>query len=299
MLPYIIILLLILFYMILSTVGVRGAEEFGLVSIVVLMIIVAGFRGLTVGTDTLVYSNMYYRIAGCSNLIDAFSVSTITAPVYVAYAWVLGRLGFSHQALLLLNSVITNIGIAFFLKRTSKRPLLSILIYLLLGLYFQSLNGMRQYVAVAIALNAYLDIWFYGPRKLRAWLLIGLASGVHSTALILLPGIIAELYIRSKGRTKKSFIVILVASVLFSLALVPLSNLFIRFFPAYSMYNGIQNVAIFSGSSEGRIRYLYAVLLVICIFGVAALRDCGSGKQSTDVIRSLLPLCIISSCPIY
>lgn len=295
MLPYCLILVLLLFYMLINAVGLKGAEEFGLVSIIVLMIVVAGFRGLTVGTDTLVYSNMYYRIAGCSNLIDAFSVSTITAPVYVAYAWILGRIGFSHQALLLLNAAITNIGIAIFIKRTSDRPLLSILIYLLFGLYFQSLNGMRQYAAIGIALNAYLDIWISGPRKFRAWFLIGIASGIHSTALILLPGFVAVLYIRRKECKNRTFIVVLIASILFASVLVPLSNLFIRFFPTYSMYNGIQNVAIFSGSSEGRIRYLYAVLLVICFFGIFTLRYRGGDDWNADVIRSLLPLCIISS----
>lgn len=203
MLPYIVLIFILLFFLALGAAHVKGSEKVGIVVIVALMVIVAGFRGLSVGTDTRIYSNMYYRIAGCSALDDAFTVSTITAPVYVSYAWVLGRLGFSHQALLLLNALITNIGIAVFVKRISREPLWSMLIYFCLGMFFQSLNGMRQYVAIAFALNAYLDFWFYGLKRPRAWILIVSAAGIHSTALMLVPGIIAVLYMRKKDIARK------------------------------------------------------------------------------------------------
>lgn len=295
MLPYIALIFILLFFLALGAAHVKGSEKVGIVVIVALMVIVAGFRGLSVGTDTRIYSNMYYRIAGCSALDDAFTVSTITAPVYVSYAWVLGRLGFSHQALLLLNALITNIGIAVFVKRISREPLWSMLIYFCLGMFFQSLNGMRQYVAIAFALNAYLDFWFYGLKRPRAWILIVSAAGIHSTALMLVPGIIAVLYMRKKGHSKKGILVVSLAAVLFSVAIVFLSNVFIRFFPAYSMYNGVQNTAIFSGASQGRIKYLYAILLVICFFGFMSLcKDGGCDKRESDMIYALFPLCIIA-----
>lgn len=296
MLLYIALILVLLFFLALNAAHVKGSEKVGLVVMVLLMTLVAGLRGLTVGTDTLTYSNMYYRIAGCSELSNAFTVSTITAPVYVFYAWVLGRLGFSHQALLLLNALITNIGIAVFAKRSSREPLMAMLVYFCLGMFFQSLNGMRQYVAIAFALNAYMDFWFYGLKKPRAWILIALAAGIHSTALMLLPGIIAALYVRKRGHNKKGLLVVLLVAALFSIALVFLSNIFMQLFPVYSMYNGVQNTAIFSGAYQGRIRFLYAALLVICVFGFISLGNLGRGDgRDADMIYALFPLCVIAS----
>lgn len=295
MLPYIAIALIALFFLVLNADHVKGAEAIGLSAVVISMILIAGFRGLSVGTDTTLYGNMYYRIAASSNLAEAFTVSTISAPVYVSYAWVLGRLGFSYQSLLFLNAVITNVGIAIFIKRTSCKPLLSILIYFSLGMFFQSLNGMRQYTAVALVLNAYLDFWFYGLKKPRAWGLMLFALGIHSTSLIIMPGICAALYMRNRGRSRKGLLIVSLTAVLFSSALVFLTNIFVRIFPLYSMYNGIQNVAIFSGASGGRIRYLYAVLLIICLFATRSFADHDSeDDRESDMIYGLFPLCIIS-----
>lgn len=296
MFPYITLIAILLFFLVLDAAHVKDGEKVGLVVIVSFMTVVAGFRGLTVGTDTLIYSNMYYRIAGCAELGDAFSVSTITAPVYVCYAWILGRIGFSHQALLLLNALITNVGIAIFVKRASREPLWALLIYFCLGMFFQSLNGMRQYVAIAIALNAYLDFWFYGIKKPRAWIFIALAAGIHSTALILLPGIVAALYLRDRGRNKRGLLMVSLSAVLFAVSLIPLSYVFMQLFPVYSMYDGVHNKAIFSGDSQGRIRYLYAVLLAVCAFGFALLCRRNSGdNRDTDMIYALFPLCVIAS----
>lgn len=294
MLPYISLILISLFFIVLNVARVKGSEDAGLVVIALVMTLVAGFRGLTVGTDTLLYSNMYYRIAGCSDLSDAFPISTITAPVYVSYAWVLGRIGFSHQALLLFNALITNIGIAYFIKRSSNRPLISILVYVCLGMFFQSLNGMRQYVAVALALNAYLDFCLYGVRKIRAWILIVLALGIHATALMIFPCVIAALYIRNGRHNRKSLLIVLSVAAFFSSALVVLSDVFMRLFPIYSMYNGVQNAAIFSGLGAGRIRYLYAALLGISIFGIASFGHRDGASCNDDRIFILFPLCVVS-----
>ena len=294
MFPYIALIFILLLFLVLNAAHVNGSEKIGLIVIVSLMVVVAGFRGLTVGTDTLIYSNMYYRIAECAEFGDAFPVSTITAPVYVSYAWILGRIGFSHQALLLLNAIITNVGIAIFAKRVSRDPLLAILIYFCFGMFFQSLNGMRQYVAIAIALNAYMDFWFYGIKKPRAWILVALAAGIHSTALIILPGIVAALYLRGRGRNEKGLLVVLFVAVLFAVFLIPLSKVFMQLFPVYSMYDGVQNTAIFSGASRGRIRYLYAVLLAVCAFGFALLCSRNSGDdRDMNIIYALFPLCVI------
>lgn len=159
MFPYIAIVVTIIFFLLLSSAHVVDSGKVGLVVVAAVLSTVAGFRAMSVGTDTRTYSTMFYWIAGCSDLSSAFTVSTINAPVYVFYAWVLGRLGLSHQALLLFNAIVTNVGIAIFAKRTSNNPLIPILIYFCLGMYFQSLNGMRQYVAIALAINAYLDFF--------------------------------------------------------------------------------------------------------------------------------------------
>lgn len=294
MFPYIAVIALIILLLLLSSSRFGSHDKAGLVIVVVALSVIAGFRAMSVGSDTRAYSTMFYWIAGCSDLNSAFTVSTINAPVYVFYAWILGKLGFSHQALLFLNAIITNIGIAVFAKRTFDKPLIPILIYFCLGMYFQSLNGMRQYVAIAFAVNAYLDFYFYGIKKPRAWVLFALAAGVHNTAFILLPGIGAALYLRKRGHNRKGLCIVSVVAALLSISLVALSNVFMELFPIYSMYDGVQNTALFSGAYQGRIRYLYAVLLIVCIFGFASLKNksCQSTKDE-DMFYALFPLCVI------
>lgn len=294
-LPYILALAIITFLSAVSFPGHSKGNTVKIVIIVVMLSVIAGFRATSVGSDTSTYSHMFYWIADSYTLKQAFDVSTINAPVYVTYTWLLGKAGFSHQMLLLMNAVITNIGVGVFIKRTCDKPATAFLIYFSLAMFFESMNGMRQYVAISLVANAYIDFYERGITSVRGWVLFGLAVGIHSTALVMMPAVAAGIIMRKAPRTRKVLRIIFLVAALVGLLMGPLANLFVQLFPNYGMYDGTNNIDLFSDAYGGRIRILYAVMLVVCLFGYGAIcNGTGIEDQLDDVIYALLPICLFA-----
>ncbi|MEE8703947.1 MAG: EpsG family protein [Olsenella sp.] len=291
-LPYILTLALIVFLSAVSLPGKDRGNNAKTAIIVIVLSLIAGLRATSVGSDTATYSRMFYWIADSSTLKQAFDVSTINAPVYVAYAYLLGKMGFSHQMLLVVNALITNIGIGIFIKRTCDKPATAFLIYFCLAMFFESMNGMRQYVAIALAVNAYLDFYERGITSVRGWVLIALAVGIHSTAMAMMPAVTIVIIMRKMPMARKVLRIIFLVAALVGLIMGPLAKLFIQIFPNYGMYDGTNNIDLFSDAYGGRIRILYAVMLVACLFGYVAICNGDGIRDRYDyVIFLLLPIC--------
>ena len=264
--------------------------------LVVAFSLLAGLRALSVGTDTQMYSNMFYRIREQSSLEGAFAASTITAPVYVVVCWLIGKMGFSYRAIMLLAAFFTYIGLARFVLKTSIKPAISLLLFMAFGMFFQSMNGMRQYLAISVSANAYVGLYENGIKKPSFWILFFVSAGIHTTALVLLPAFACVLYLNHSASDYKFKIkVVVVLAVLSAIMLRPLVEVFISIFPKYSMYDGTTNIDIFSNEYGGRIRILYAFLLFLVAVFVFVGWD---GIDRGDIGKwwvPLLPLCIIAS----
>lgn len=84
----------------------------------------------------------------------------------------------------------------FVYKKTSVNYLYSVLLYICLPLYFESMNGTRQFMAMAIGLNAYI-VLVKSMKNIKGWILLIIAIGVHNTSILLLLSI-ASIYIVKK-----------------------------------------------------------------------------------------------------
>lgn len=240
------------------------------IGLFIVMGLLSGLRGLDVGTDTLTYYNVFLSIGSHPSVLDAISSSSISAPAYVVENWLIATFGGGYRVVLIINGILTCGMTARFVLRTSKAPSFSALCFILLATFFQSMNGMRQYLAIVFAMNALVD--FYGDAggsKARALLLFVLAVLTHSTAMACLPGFFCALAFRRMSDKRKVMFAATVVSAAVSAFMLFFVNIFLQIFPYYSMYDGSTNIDVFSNDYGGRIVILYLLLLGVCIVDYA------------------------------
>ena len=239
-----------------------------------ILAIIMSFRAPNIGTDTGTYYRMYNDICNTNSLMEAIKVSRITAPVYVLYAFLLSRIVSISQVITMMNALIACIGMYLFIKKTSVNYLYSVLLYICLPLYFESMNGTRQFMAMAIGLNAYI-VLVKSMKNIKGWILLIIAIGVHNTSILLLLSI-ASIYIVKKIKdNRKIFKISLICSIAINIAFQFLMQIIIYFFPYYSMYLDGRNTAqINAASGGGRIVFLYIILFISIVIIVYVIKNC-------------------------
>lgn len=115
-----------------------------------LLICMAGFRFM-IGTDYDLYSRMFEQL----------SLATVndsrTGLGYNLIALQFKNFGFNFQAFIFICALITNTFVYIFLKNNSKKPGLSLLMYLAFGFYTFSFNGFRQALSMSFFLFGYTN----------------------------------------------------------------------------------------------------------------------------------------------
>ena len=113
-------------------------------------------RKYTVGTDTATYYRMYQNIARSSSLTQALNASKIpSAIVYVGMHYFITRVIYFPQLGIFVNSLVIAVGFLEFIKRKSKDYFLSCVLFIGLTLFYESMNGTRQFMAISLAINAF------------------------------------------------------------------------------------------------------------------------------------------------
>lgn len=263
----------------------KGTSSINICLVVTFILLwaVMAFRAPSVGTDTKTYYMIYQKIANSGSLKEAMDVSTISsAPVYVAYAFALSKIFKSYQAIVILNASIVSIGFYRFIKKTSKNYMFSCYLFLALTMYFEAMNGTRQFVAMSIGLNAFL-VLKENIKDAKAWIAFLIASLIHNTVIILVIGIIGALLVNRTRNVEKvlSRSLIICAAIAFGFRFFIL--LIVRWIPYFEQYiNGDNNAQIFNSSGSGRIIILYGILLAgVMIFTYMAKKR-GSILQNMD-----------------
>lgn len=223
-------------------------------------------RKYTVGTDASTYYNMYKRIAESHSYGEALKESTIpSAAVYVGLHYFITRFVYIQQLLFVTNALIISLGFFIFIKKESNNYLLSCILFFALTLFYESMNGTRQFMAIALAVNAF-SLIKKNVYSVSGWLLFILAIGIHNTTIFFSISFVG-IYLENR---KMSFNTITLISLLFSI-LLPIFfivgvKIIIKIFPYYEMYvNGGNSAQIFAFEGKGRISILYLSLL-LCIF---------------------------------
>lgn len=152
-----------------------------LVFVFLLLTIVSGIRAVSVGADTWNYVWMF-------NHVDTItSTYTRIEPGFILYMRILHLLS-SDPRILLFSSSIICIGIACaFTYKFSKDPVMSMILYLLMGSYFAQMNVMRQALALSFTEVAFMIVLSNSGgvrRKIISALFVLFATSMHGIAIV-------------------------------------------------------------------------------------------------------------------
>ena len=197
-------------------------------------IFIATYRN-GVGIDYYNYQKLYhYIIINCTSLNNIFSYYIESG--YVILNLLANIIFKNYKGVLFLSSSIYMI--ASFKGITNYKTKISVsLAYFifLVTMYSPFLNGMRQFIAVAIFFNSY--IYIYNRNFWKFFLLVIIASLFHKSALLCLP-----MYFlwADKGRNSKVYyILVIIITAIMPLLIPIISNLFtkIGIYNSYFQYN--------------------------------------------------------------
>lgn len=140
------------------------------------LILLAGLRDITIGTDTPAYYDIFNYIAQ--------EDATYIEPGWYFLNRLVALLGGDFTSLLLLVSAITLIPVLLVINRHSEYKLCSLFLYYSMYMYLNTWNGMRQYLAVSIGLLSFS--YLCSSKRGKFFLCVIIACLFHYSAILLL-----------------------------------------------------------------------------------------------------------------
>lgn len=177
---------------------------------------------------------------------------------------VLQRISSHPQTLIFIVAFMTNLLIITVLYRYSRLFELALYVYITSGLFLTSMNGIRQFLAAAIAFTATRYL-LEGHWK-KYMLVIALAATIHQSALVLIP---VYFIVRREAWTRQTIILLGIA-VIFVIGFEQVSHLFFNVIQntKYSEYQHVEQ----EGANALR-AVVYAVPLLLAYLGREKLRS--------------------------
>lgn len=154
---------------------VRNKKRFAVLAFLVLTL-VSGLRGFTVGADTRTYVNLFQNISAIS------IVNTRYEAGFILYLKGIALISKNPGVMLFISSAICIGSACWFMYRHSDNMLLSILLYIFLGGYFSQMNIMRQAIALSVLLVS--SDMILREQWVKSLILIFVAISLHSVAVI-------------------------------------------------------------------------------------------------------------------
>lgn len=226
------------------------------------------FRDISIGTDTYAYTQYFAYIATSNSLVDAVEIDFISGNIFKGLAYIFGKISYSPQFYIFWTSSIIIFGVSIYIYRTSKWVMVSTFLFLTLNLFFISMNTGRQWMAIGLALNALISLYYDSKSKL-GWGLFVIAFGIHNAIVSFFPTFLGMFIVKRFGLTKKICIetiaITIIGITLFSGFIV----LFSSYFPHYAMYinsNTEDNFLEDTGGGKIIIEYLAFLIILLMYF---------------------------------
>lgn len=213
------------------------------------LVVVAGLQN-NIG-DTYFYMHSYQ--------IKTFSLENIDFKGDFGFnllQMLLHQISSDPQILIFVTALLTNTIIVVTLYHYSRLFELSLYVYITIGYFLVSMNGIRQYLAAAIIFSA-TKFLIEGNWK-KYMLVVLFASTIHQTALILIP----IYFIVRKPAWSKSTYILLASSILIIIGFNEFMNLLFKAIEE-TQYSGYKN---FQEGGASTIRVAVAALPVIIAY---------------------------------
>ncbi len=168
-------------------VGINFTRGKGLYCLIVsvILILLAGLRGLTVGRDTDQYMLLYNSVKNSYNIVEVLKNANEEVG-YVLLEYVVSRFGVGYQVFLMVCSFLTVAPAGYVIYRYSKLPWLSFVVFLSFPVYTTlGFSALRQGIAFGMLMFAF---HFSQKENLKYYLLfVAAAFCFHMSAVIFLP----------------------------------------------------------------------------------------------------------------
>lgn len=219
-----------------------------------ILFLLVAYRATNIGNDTPSYIKIFKNCAIFK--WQYLNFNTRYEIGYIIINILLGYVSSKTRFFLVTTSFIFNYSIYKFVKKNSKNYLFSVIIYINLLFFYQSMTMMRQFLALSIIL---LSFDFVKEKKFLKYLIMVLiASSFHTTAIL---GIFIYPMYNMKYSNKKVFI--------FSIITLIAITLLDKIFPYFA---AITNRGEFYNQTIGEVKLaniiLFLIYLVFLIFSL-------------------------------
>lgn len=274
-------LLLMIFILTFGLLMEKRNKKAYVVIISILLILISGLRKYTVGIDSEQYYFSYKMIGELSweNLIN-----TRYEYGYALFCRILNLISNNSQILFFISSIINIVAISKLIYKYSTNATLSFFIYVALGIFFSSMNVLRQTLALSIVLFG-IDFLLKNKKKIFVIFVI-IAAQFHSTAYVALLLLIPA-YMKF---TDKKLLVIFIISVISFLLGKTIFAFLSNYIEQYQTYDAT-NFAFENYFATG----IYMIqALIFLIFGRMAMKKNLNNENNSDY--KLYNLLIFATC---
>lgn len=250
--------------------------------------IIIGFRGLSVGNDTIVYEHLFEQFSD-EPLVFSLVSSNIEKG-FIILCSIIGDQGVDFHGFILILASINVICYSFFFAKYSKNFGFSWLLFITLLFLPRCMNICREMLAVSLSL---FSIGLLLRRKILYFVIFCiLLTFVHKSAVLILLVLILVKIRDEKKRIWATIIMCIVLSILFQ----PIMSYFVSF--AGGKYDYLIG-SIYSNTDGGIAKYLmigFSFIAYWCISTIekASTRSIDENfKYSNDIWKCLIMMSIV------
>ena len=192
----------------------KNKKTFCIIVSLQLFLILALRDTAMVDVDIPVYDKAFQMVQNFSfsNLLSEINFFTQGGSIrfeggYVIFCWLISHIGIGFHGLLVFCAAINCVSVGRFIYKYSGNPLLSFSIFIAFNMYTYCFYILRQSLALSIILWS-VPFMLEGKR-IKAMLIILLASCFHLTALILIP----LLFVFNTPITRKKFVYVSITGI--------------------------------------------------------------------------------------
>lgn len=235
------------------------------------MAIILAFRSANVGADYGNYEMAFKYIADIPHFLDLIkrlnlvSYAELTSQFkmesgWVMLNWLVSRLGFGYRFVMIVYAFFIMVSVGYFIYKYSYKPWLSFFIFSTLGMFEFCFVSVRQNIAMAILLWAF--VFMEKKSYLKVVVALIIAYSFHHTAIIFFGVIILSRIAVSKRRIGIWLVAVLIVTALET-------SVFNRL-----IYPFISRIGYESSVNMGfRLNNLFILLLAIGVFICIFSRD--------------------------
>lgn len=225
---------------------------------IVLLMLIVGFRSYQVGSDTLSYVTTYNLIGNSdiSSFKELFATNFLgdgrLEPGFIYLISGLNKISSNPQLIMIFEALILYVSLYFLIRDFSLNYPLSIFFVITLGTFITSMNLLRQFIAMGFCLIGY---YFFTEGRKYYFAFFVLTAGIffHRTAIIFLVLLITQKFVFNKK-------ILLISLAIFIAILADYNALMGLIFKIFPYYQNYQNAVFGVGKLSATFKICFALL---------------------------------------